>query len=88
MPKQQKTSWYVYAGRGGMVLFGAGFIGLAVTVGAYKQKVDRMESDLSTFKVIHDFDKRLAVLEERTKGSNSSLPITPPTVRPTAGKQR
>ena len=88
MAKPKAKSWHTYAtwiARGLMVLLGAGFIGMAVKAGSYMEKGARIETDLATYKVFHEFDKRLAVLEERTK-SNASLP--PPVLRPTAGRQR
>ena len=86
MPKKNKSHWpaIIKIGTG---LFGAGFIGLAVTVGVYKQKVDRLTDDIATFKIIHDFDKRIAILEERTRGNNAPVPAVA-TQRPAAGGQR
>ena len=89
MASHKAKPWHIYAtwiARGLMVLFGTGFIGLAITTGIYKQKVDRIVEDISTFKIIHEMDKRIAILEERTKSVNASIP--PPVLRPTAGKQR
>ena len=91
MPKAKSKTWHTYAtwvARGLMVLLGAGFIGMAVRAGTYMEKVDRLETLYDISKQIAELKTEVAVLQERTKGSNSSLPTAPPTVRPTAGKQR
>jgi len=86
MPKAVARPWYTDAFRIIAILSGSGVLALAVTVGIYKQRIDQMREDMAVVKLIHDVDRRLAVIEERTKLLNSSTPA--PVLRPTAGEQR
>ena len=89
MPKTKLSHWETaFKIASGMSL--AGVIGVAVTVGIYKQKVDRMIEDIDTFKIIHDIDKRLSIMEalEKARSNHSAPLVSAPVSRPAAGKQR
>ena len=90
--------WLKIIGAGcAAILALAGVASLVMTGGAYITKINNHEAAITAAlprldalekaSSIHELDKRIAVLEERTKNSSSPI-ITPPTLRPTAGKQR
>ena len=85
MPKAKLTHWETaFKIISGVSLIGV--LGVAVTVGIYMNKVDRLESLYDISKDIASMRSDIAVLQERTKGSNAPEPFGP--IRPTAGKQR
>jgi len=88
MPKAVVRPWYEYLWRGLTVIASLGVIGLAVTAGKYMSKVDRLESLYEISKEISELKRDVAVLQERTKGSNSPFVPQPIELRPAAGKQR
>ncbi len=84
----KKHPWYRDFFKVAAVLFGGGLLGIAVTVGIYMNKVDRLEDLYAISKEVAELKRDVAVLQERTKGSNAPLVMPPPTLRPTAGSQR
>lgn len=87
MPIRPALPWYRDFFKVAAALFGAGLLSIAVTVGIYMNKVDRLEALYDVTKEVADLKRDVAVLQERT-GNNAPLGVPTTMPRPTAGKQR